>query len=86
MKDTADYGFKPDDAIWCLHCERVFVWQDRRYDQDGLIECGYKDCDASPFDFSHWDGVFEVGQVYPMYSEVAMNAICPAGDVTIESD
>jgi hypothetical protein len=60
---------------WCLHCERVFVW-------DGSFnECPY--CDGSPLDFSPWGveggwgrnwmkengypSVPVVGVYYPMY-------------------
>ncbi len=33
---------------WCLHCERVFLSEERP------LSCHYKDCDGSFGDFWNW--------------------------------
>lgn len=41
-----------EDALWCLHCYRVSRFGDLRVLSDGLVYCGYGDCDGTLIDLS----------------------------------
>jgi PAS domain-containing protein len=50
-------------VVWCLHCEQVGP---ARLDADGDEECAY--CGSGEFDLRGWNGEYESGKVYHMYS------------------
>jgi hypothetical protein len=77
-RDDDDYGHEPETAIWCLHCERVFLWKDRRWTRQGLIECAYTDCDGNPLDFLEWEADHEIGKRYATGSPEVVAATLPA--------
>jgi hypothetical protein len=56
--------------VWCLHCEKVGPV---RLDIDGDEECSL--CGAGEFDLHDWNGKYESGKTYEMYSPKFMTAM-----------
>ena len=80
-----NWGHEPETAIWCLHCERVFVWKNRCWSRQGLIECSYLDCDGNPLDFQEWEGDYEVGKHYNFGSSEMIEATEAASERRLEA-
>src|SRR5258706_300934 len=52
------FRFKPEQWLWCLHCERFFQGRDARRDCVGGIQgCAFPECDGAGYgvDIYDWD-------------------------------
>lgn len=67
FKETLD--LKKGDWVWCLHCERAFMW-------NGVGDlCQYEGCDGSPIDFFKWAGDSSPRLFHSEYPEIPIEGV-----------